>query len=116
MQLINNIGTIPTQSAESRTVFKTSSNSDIRPAFDEKTSPPPPTDSEIIKAINQSNAALKQISSSLEFSQEKSTGKTLIRVYDRDTKELIRQFPSEEMIAIAKQIESLKGALINQTV
>lgn len=116
MQRIDNIGSIPTQSAESRTVFKTSSNSDIRPVVNEKIQSPLPTDSELKKAIDQSNEALKQISSSLEFSHDKTTGKALVRIYDRDTKELIRQFPTEEMVAIAQQIEGLKGALINQTV
>lgn len=116
MQRIDNIGSIPTQSTESRPVFKTSSNSDIHAVVNEKTRSSPPTDSELKKAIDQSNKALKQISSSLEFSQDKTTGKALVRVYDRDTKELIRQFPTEEMVAIAKQIEGLKGVLINQTV
>jgi flagellar protein FlaG len=74
----------------------------------------PPTDVELQRVIEQSNSALKQIASSLEFSQDLSTGKTLIRVYDRTTSELIRQFPSEEMIAIAKGIDSFKGLLINQ--
>ena len=74
----------------------------------------PPTDSELKKAIEVSNSALKQIASSLEFSQDKSTGKALIRVYDRGTHELIRQFPTEEMVSIAKAIDNFKGLLISQ--
>lgn len=115
MTYLNSTGTIPpSRPFEFTSVLKSNSDPNGRPVVQEKS--PPLADSELKKVIGQSNAALKQISSSLEFSQEKSTGKTLIRVYDRDTKELIRQFPSEEMIAIAKQIDSLKGALINQTV
>lgn len=75
---------------------------------------PPPTDSELKKAIEISNAALKQIASSLEFTQDASTGKELIRIYDRETKELIRQFPTEEMVAISKAIDNFKGLLIHQ--
>ena len=75
---------------------------------------PSPTDSELQKVIAISNAALKQIASSLEFSQDKSTGKALIRVYDRGTNELIRQFPTEEMVSIAKAIDNFKGLLISQ--
>ena len=73
-----------------------------------------PTDSELKKAIEVTNLALKQISSSLEFTQDKSTGKALIRVYDRGTNELIRQFPTEEMVSIAKAIDNFKGLLISQ--
>ena len=75
---------------------------------------PSPTDSELQKVIAISNAALKQVASSLEFSQDKSTGKALVRVYDRDTKELIRQFPTEEMVAVAEAINNFKGFLIDQ--
>jgi flagellar protein FlaG len=74
----------------------------------------PPTDSELKKAIEVSNTALKQIASSLEFTQDNSTGKALVRVYDRDTKELIRQFPTEEMVAVAEAIDNFKGLLIHQ--
>ena len=74
----------------------------------------PATDSDLKQAIDVSNSALKQIASSLEFAQDKSTGKTLIRVYDRTTNELIRQFPTEEMIAIAKAVDNFKGLLIHQ--
>ncbi len=115
MTYLNSTGTIPpSRPFEFTSVLKSNSDPNGRPVVQEKS--PPLADSELKKIIDQSNAALKQISSSLEFSQEKSTGKTLIRVYDRDTKELIRQFPTEEMVVIAKQIENLKGVLVDQTV
>lgn len=90
------------------------SSSSFAPATSGIVKGTPPTDVELQRLIEQSNSALKQIASSLEFSQDFSTGKTLIRVYDRMTSELIRQFPSEEMIAVAKGIDNFKGLLINQ--
>jgi flagellar protein FlaG len=74
----------------------------------------PPTDSELNKMIDTANKALGQIASSLEFSKDKSTGVPLIRVYDRDTKELIRQFPTDEMLSVSKAIDHFKGILIQQ--
>jgi flagellar protein FlaG len=113
MQSIN-INSIPNQIAElgnlpSQKSFKSSGS--VSTAT-EKVSPP--TDSELKKAIEVSNTALKQIASSLEFTQDKSTGKALIRVYDRGTNELIRQFPTEEMVSIAMAIDNFKGLLISQ--
>ena len=113
MQPIN-INSIPNQSTglgnfpSQKSSQSTGSVSTVR----EKVSPP--TDSELKKAIEVSNSALKQIASSLEFTQDNSTGKALVRVYDRETKELIRQFPTEEMVAIAEAIDNFKGLLIHQ--
>ena len=39
----------------------------------------------------------------------------MVKVVDQSTKEVIRQIPSEEMLAIAKALDSLKGLLVRQT-
>ena len=75
---------------------------------------PKPTESELKLAIKVANAALKEISSDLEFAHDDTTGKTLVRVFDTNTKEMIRQFPTEEMLAIAKAIDGFQGLLIQQ--
>ena len=51
---------------------------------------------------------------SLEFSVDKETGLDVVKVVDGITKELIRQIPSEEMVAIAKALDNLQGLLIQQ--
>ncbi len=43
-----------------------------------------------------------------------STGKTVIKVVDSSTNELIRQIPSEEMLEIARALDRLQGLLIRQ--
>lgn len=53
-------------------------------------------------------------SSSLQFSIDDETGKTIVKVMDAETKEVIKQIPSEEMIAISKALDHLKGLLIQQ--
>ncbi|KXB30459.1 hypothetical protein AT959_14095 [Dechloromonas denitrificans] len=54
------------------------------------------------------------INNSLKFSVDDETGKTIVKVMDVDTKEVIKQIPSEEMIAIAKAVDQLKGLLVQQ--
>ena len=80
------------------------------------TEPVKPSDSQINEAIKIANSALKAISSSLEFSQDSRTGKNVIRVIDTSSKEVIRQFPTEEMLSVARAINQFKGVLINQKV
>lgn len=86
----------------------------VPPAAAVRESAPAPTESELKQAIKTANAALKEISSNLEFAHDESTGKTLVRVYDTSTKEVIRQFPTEEMLTIARAIDNFRGLLIQQ--
>lgn len=50
----------------------------------------------------------------LEFIQDKTTGRSVIRVYDRESGELIRQIPPEEILAFLRQIATGKGVLVSR--
>ena len=70
---------------------------------------------------DQLNAAVKatqefvgSINSSLEFSVDDDTGTSVVKIVDKDTKELIRQIPSAEMLSIAKALDTIKGILFHQ--
>jgi len=52
----------------------------------------------------------------LAFSIDDSTGKTIVRITDVQTGEMIRQIPSEEMLAIARSIDKMQGLLLQQEV
>jgi flagellar protein FlaG len=84
------------------------------PATDSGSHPVKPTPVELTKAIAAANAALKSSSISLEYSQDKETGLKIVRVIDRNTKELIRQIPAEEMVSVARSIERFQGLLGDQ--
>ena len=70
---------------------------------------------------DQLNAAVKatqefvgSINSSLEFSVDDDTGTSVVKIVDKDTKELIRQIPFAEMLSIAKALDTIKGILFHQ--
>ena len=58
---------------------------------------------------------VQPINSNLEFSVNDDTGQLVVKIIDRATKEVIRQMPSEEMLAIAKALDSIKGLFVKQT-
>jgi flagellar protein FlaG len=58
---------------------------------------------------------VQPINSNLEFSVNDDTGQLVVRIIDRNTKEVIRQMPSEEMLALAKALDSIKGLFVKQT-
>jgi flagellar protein FlaG len=69
------------------------------------------------KAVDQANRKLQTLSSNeLQFSIDKETGIQVVKLTDKQTGEVIRQIPSEEMLKIAKSIESMTGSLVSQQV
>ena len=67
-------------------------------------------------AVKSVNDFLKPINDSIRFSVDDETGISVIKVIDISTKDVIRQFPSEEMLSIAKAIDQMKGLLVQQKV
>ena len=67
------------------------------------------------KSIESVKEYVNPYNSNLEFSIDKETNQLIVKVVDKNTKEVIRQMPSEEMINLAKSLDSLKGLLIRQT-
>lgn len=49
---------------------------------------------------------------SLAFSIDDATGKTVVKVSDANTGEIIRQIPSEELLDIARSLDKLQGMLL----
>ena len=70
-----------------------------------------PSEAEIQEAIDEVRRVIEPVARNLRFSVDDDTNLTLIKVVDSATDEVIRQIPSEEMVAIAKAIDKLQGML-----
>ncbi|MBY0444357.1 MAG: flagellar protein FlaG [Burkholderiales bacterium] len=75
----------------------------LKPAVDSK---------DVKQAVEKLNLAVQGFSDSLQFSVEEETKLSVVKLIDTKTKEVIRQFPSEEAISIAKAIDRFQGLLI----
>jgi len=58
------------------------------------------------------NAALRAIDTRLEFAVHESGHQVVVRVVDVANGDVIRQFPAEEMLAVAEALGRLQGVLI----
>jgi len=77
---------------------------------------PEPVRAETMKQIASNiNDFLKSSSSNLQFMVDVDTKKVVVRVVDSETNQLIRQIPSEEMVAISKALDQMTGLLVKQT-
>ena len=65
------------------------------------------TEEALDAAIDVVSSFMNQPPRNINFTKDNDSGKTVIKVFDLETKELIKQFPSEELISIAKKIKTL---------
>ena len=68
------------------------------------------------QAIEAINRKLEQSNQNLQFSIDEDTGKSLVKIVDTATHQVIRQIPSEVAIAISRSLEKLQGLLVRQRV
>lgn len=64
------------------------------------------------QAVAVINQALQQSNRTLEFSVDTDTRQTVVKMVDTTTGELLRQFPSESALAIAREIEQFQQGLL----
>jgi flagellar protein FlaG len=67
----------------------------------------------VAQAVASIQEVLKPVAGSLEFNVDQTSGRTIVRVVDQETNQLIRQIPSEEMVELARVLERLAGLLLN---
>jgi flagellar protein FlaG len=65
-------------------------------------------DSEIEEAIEVIADFMKVTTQNVNFYKDEISDKTVIKVYDGESKDLIKQFPSEEFLDIANKILALR--------
>lgn len=66
------------------------------------------------KALGNLTAHVQNLQRSLHFSVDQASGETVVRVIDTETKEVIRQIPSEELLAIAERLRETAGVLLSE--
>lgn len=66
------------------------------------------------QASRAARSALDTVSSNLQFLTDPHSGRTVVQVVDAQTRQVIRQLPSEEALAITKAIDRLQSLLVRE--
>jgi len=76
------------------------------PVFEEKKQEETekPQKNDFDNAAKKLNEYVQKVRRELEFSVDKDSGKTVIKVIDLETKEVIRQIPGDEALKVAKKL------------
>jgi len=57
-------------------------------------------------AVKQLNAAVQSVRRELEFSVDEDSGRTIVKVTDSETGDVIRQMPAEEALEVSRHIKA----------
>lgn len=115
---INTIGALPPSSPPLSTSRKLPiSNADVvaSPASTAgpKVNNSPKSEDQVKQAVQKIQGTVDNLAHNLRFSIDEDTGKTIIKVMDVHTEEVIRQIPSEEAVEIARTLDKVQGLLFN---
>lgn len=75
---------------------------------------PTPSPAEVAQAVRNINKAMVGQSQGIEFSIDSDSKRTIVKVVDQKTKEVLRQIPTQEALEIAKALDQMRGLLIHQ--
>lgn len=72
------------------------------------------TEQQIKNAINKVNSKMKTHRTRCEFSYHEETNRVSIKVYDKETEEVIREIPPEEALEMIEKMWELAGLLVDE--
>jgi len=61
------------------------------------------------------NNLVRDLQRELQFSVDEDSGSTIIKVVDRETDEVVRQIPSEELMNLRKRLEEVAGVFFEDS-
>lgn len=73
----------------------------------------PPSQEEVNASLEKLNTAVSSFNTDLQFTTDsKDSDVRVVKVIDRNTKEVVRQIPTEEAVRLAKAMDRLRGLLV----
>lgn len=67
-------------------------------------------------AVKKLNDYVAPALKTIEFSIDDDTDRIVVKVVDTETQKVLRQIPNDEVLAITKSLDKLRGLVIRQTV
>jgi flagellar hook-associated protein 2 len=71
------------------------------------------SEEEVLKIVDDLNTSLQVFNTELNFSVDQETDKTVIKIVDSASGEVIRQIPAEDALRLASRISKLLGLLVD---
>jgi flagellar protein FlaG len=98
---------VPLQIAVDKTVDKTVDKADAKQ---------PLTAEQLEKVAQQLQDFVGEMNRGLEFSVDKDSGRDVIKVIDKSSGELVKQYPSEEVLTLVAKLSDMVGGFVDAKV
>jgi flagellar protein FlaG len=72
------------------------------------------SDQQVIRMIEKANKALQLRSTAFEFAVHKQTKQIMVKVFDKDSGEIIREIPPQKVLDMVAKMWELAGLLIDE--
>jgi flagellar protein FlaG len=66
---------------------------------------------DLSNALADLQSRVQNVQRDLNFSVDDSTGDVVVKVVDRESGKVVRQFPSEEVLKLAEQLEDIQSLM-----
>jgi flagellar protein FlaG len=66
------------------------------------------------ESVEELNSFIRPYVTSLQFSVDKDLGRVVVKIMDIETKEVIKQIPSEDVLALTKALGKVAGLIVKQ--
>lgn len=73
-----------------------------------------PSTEEVNGATEKLQKFVETVRSDIQFSVDDESGRNIVKVVDKQTKDVLMQFPSEEALAISKSLDKFQGLFVKQ--
>jgi flagellar protein FlaG len=73
----------------------------------------PLSSKQLEKVAQQLQEFVGELNKNLQFSVDKDSGRDVIKVFDRNTGDLLKQFPSEEVLTLVSKLSEMVGGLVD---
>jgi flagellar protein FlaG len=71
---------------------------------------------EVKEVVESFQEMSETIQTKLSFSVDEENNEIVVKIFDKESEELIRQFPSDEMLSLQDKMSDLAGFLFDQKV
>lgn len=76
----------------------------------------PPDDAQPLEeVVSDLNNLVHELHRELQFSVDHESGDTVVKVVDRETDEVVRQIPSEEVVRLRKRLQEAAGVIFQDS-
>jgi len=65
--------------------------------------------------VSELNNLVRELHRELQFSVDDKSGETIIKVVDRETDEVVRQIPSEEVVRLRQRLQEAAGTIFQDS-